>query len=62
LLKEGFGSWNKRDFFKFIQMAEYYGRDDFERYGELIQFGKTIDEIKAYAKVYWERYKEVKNW
>ena len=27
LLDEGWASWNKKDFFNFIRMAEKYGRD-----------------------------------
>jgi SWI/SNF-related matrix-associated actin-dependent regulator of chromatin subfamily A member 5 len=45
LLKEGFASWNKRDFFKFINMCEIYGRSNFEMYNELLSVGKSLDEI-----------------
>ena len=45
LLKEGFPNWNKRDFFKFIQMCETYGRESIDLFNELIVIGKTTEEI-----------------
>ena len=62
MLKEGFSQWNKRDFFKFIQMAEIYGRKNCDMYFELIGFGKTVEQIQEYADAFWKNYKQVKNW
>jgi hypothetical protein len=41
LLREGFANWNKRDFFKFIQMCETYGRENIDLFSELLVIGKT---------------------
>jgi SWI/SNF-related matrix-associated actin-dependent regulator of chromatin subfamily A member 5 len=62
LLKEGFSSWNKRDFFKFINMCELYGRDNYEHFSELIMSSKTIEEIKDYSECFWKSYTKIDNY
>ncbi|GAA5986339.1 hypothetical protein JCM10908_003710 [Rhodotorula pacifica] len=58
LLGQGFVDWNKRDYFAFVKGSELYGRDNYEgiRY-ELPH--KSVEEIKEYAQVFWERYTEL---
>ena len=46
LMKEGFSQWNKRDFYKFINMCEMYGRNSFELFTELHAVGKSTEEIE----------------
>ncbi|KAI2469428.1 SWI/SNF family of DNA-dependent ATPase [Annulohypoxylon bovei var. microspora] len=55
---QGFGEWNKRDFQQFINGSGRYGRQDYERIAEEVD-SKTPAEVKAYAKVFWQRYTEI---
>lgn len=58
LASQGFGEWNRRDFQQFINASGRYGRDDYEGIAMDVD-NKTAAEIKAYAKVFWQRYKEI---
>jgi len=62
LLKKGFANWNKRDFFKFINMCELYGRESLDHFTDLIVIGKTIDEIKQYSAAFWKNYTKIENY
>ncbi|GAA5829787.1 hypothetical protein JCM11251_007878 [Rhodosporidiobolus azoricus] len=54
----GFDSWTKREFQAFMRGMETYGRKNFEGiHRELTT--KTIDEIKEYSEVFWDRYQEI---
>ncbi|KAI0179302.1 SWI/SNF family of DNA-dependent ATPase [Hypoxylon sp. FL1284] len=55
---QGFGDWNKRDFQQFINGSGRYGRNDYERIAEEVD-NKSAAEVKAYAKVFWQRYDEI---
>lgn len=55
---QGFGDWNKRDFQQFINGSAKHGRNDYERIALDID-SKTPAEVKAYAKVFWQRYTEL---
>jgi SWI/SNF-related matrix-associated actin-dependent regulator of chromatin subfamily A member 5 len=57
LINEGWPSWNKKDFFNFIKMAETYSRapDSFSLYQVALP-QKIEDEIKQYAKAFWKNY------
>ncbi|KAI1416201.1 SWI/SNF family of DNA-dependent ATPase [Hypoxylon sp. FL1857] len=55
---QGFGDWNKRDFQQFINGSARYGRHDYERIADEVD-NKTTAEVKAYAKVFWQRYTEI---
>ncbi|QRV80676.1 chromatin remodeling complex subunit [Ceratobasidium sp. AG-Ba] len=58
LQEEGFGSWTKRDFQQFVRGVEKHGSSDWE--GIAIEIdGKTAEEVKEYAKVFWARYTEL---
>lgn len=58
LATQGFGDWNRRDFQQFINASGKYGRHDYERIAQDVD-NKTTAEIKQYAKVFWQRYKEL---
>merc|ERR1711983_302331 len=60
LLKEGYSGWSKRDFNQFIRLNEKYGRDDIENICGEVE-GKTAEEVKDYAKVFWERCNELQD-
>ncbi|RYO79478.1 hypothetical protein DL766_006221 [Monosporascus sp. MC13-8B] len=58
LALQGFGDWNKRDFQQFVNGSGKYGRTDYERIALEVD-SKTPAEVKAYAKVFWQRYTEI---
>merc|ERR1711992_428890 len=60
LLKEGYSGWTKRDFNQFIRLNEKYGRDDIENICGEVE-GKTAEEVKDYAKTFWERCNELQD-
>jgi len=60
LLKEGFSTWNKRDFNTFIKLNEKYGRQDVENISKEVE-GKTEEEVIEYSKVFWERINELQD-
>ncbi|CAG8765940.1 4191_t:CDS:10, partial [Gigaspora margarita] len=54
--------WSKRDYNNFVNASAKYGRYAFENdYAASEIEGKTLDEVKAYAKVFWQRYQELPN-
>ncbi|KAG5949807.1 hypothetical protein E4U53_005748 [Claviceps sorghi] len=58
LSTQGFGNWSRRDFQQFVNGSGKYGRHDYHGIANEID-SKTPAEIKAYAKVFWQRYTEV---
>ena len=54
----GFTDWSKRDFNRFIWLHEKYGRADVDSIHKRIK-GKTPEEVKEYATVFWERKEEI---
>ncbi|KAK5987444.1 ISWI chromatin-remodeling complex ATPase ISW2 [Cladobotryum mycophilum] len=58
LSTEGFGQWNRRDFQQFVNGSGKYGRTAYEGIAQEVD-SKTPAEIKAYAKVFWQRYTEI---
>merc|ERR1711936_191351 len=60
LLKEGYSNWSKRDFNQFIRLNEKYGRDDIENISGEVE-GKSVEEVKDYAKTFWERCGELQD-
>ncbi|KAJ8608174.1 hypothetical protein MRB53_039772 [Persea americana] len=58
LATQGFGSWQRKDFYTFIRLAERYGRDDFASIAAELE--KTEEDVKAYEKVFFsDRMSEV---
>ncbi|KAJ3057644.1 hypothetical protein HK102_010953, partial [Quaeritorhiza haematococci] len=58
LLQQGFENWSKREFTAFVKANEKYGRYALDQIANDIE-GKTLAEVKEYAKVFWKRYKEI---
>ena len=58
LSEQGFANWNRRDFQQFVNGSAKYGRKDFVGIAEEVD-SKQPEEIKAYAKVFWQRYTEI---
>ncbi|KAK0707572.1 SNF2 family N-terminal domain-containing protein [Lasiosphaeris hirsuta] len=61
LAQQGFGEWNRRDFQQFVNGSGRYGRTDYEGISQEVD-SKTASEIKAYAKVFWQRYTEISDY
>eukprot|EP00475_Leptophrys_vorax_P038496 TRINITY_DN6803_c0_g1_i1.p1 TRINITY_DN6803_c0_g1~~TRINITY_DN6803_c0_g1_i1.p1 ORF type:complete len:945 (-),score=284.58 TRINITY_DN6803_c0_g1_i1:22-2631(-) len=59
LRSSGFSDWSKRDFQHFVKGCEKYGRKDIDSIATMVS-GKTVAEVKAYSKVFWKRFQEVK--
>jgi len=60
LLKEGFSDWTRKDFNAFVRGCETHGRENLADVAADIE-GKTEAEVKAYARVFFERYTEIDN-
>jgi hypothetical protein len=58
LVKHGFGNWFKRDYWAFIRGNEKYGRTNLADIAVECD-GKTLEEVTAYAKVFWEKCSEI---
>jgi SWI/SNF-related matrix-associated actin-dependent regulator of chromatin subfamily A member 5 len=61
LIEKGFPEWNKRDFQQFLNGSAKFGRTNYDGIAEEVD-GKTSEEIAAYAKVFWKKYKTLDNW
>lgn len=61
LSEQGFGDWNRRDFQQFLNASGRYGRNQYESIAGDID-SKTTAQVKAYAKVFWQRYEEIADW
>ncbi|KAL5604233.1 hypothetical protein BROUX41_002213 [Berkeleyomyces rouxiae] len=57
LVEQGF-DWNRRDFQQFINGSAKYGRHNIEGIAQEVD-SKTPAEVRAYAKVFWQRYAEI---
>lgn len=57
-LAQGFTNWSKREFNQFIKACEKFGRDDLDNICQDVE-GKTPEEVRAYAAVFWERKDEM---
>ena len=55
LLKAGFPNWTKIEFTAFIQGCERFGRNEFEKIEKHVGGNKKLEDIKNYAKAFWER-------
>lgn len=58
LSQQGFADFNRRDFQQFINGSAKYGRKNYSAIATEVD-NKTEAEIKAYAKVFWQRYTEI---
>ncbi|KAH8671365.1 SNF2 family N-terminal domain-containing protein [Xylariales sp. PMI_506] len=55
---QGFGDWNRRDYQQFINGSAKYGKTNYEGIANEVD-SKTPAEIKAYAKIFWQRHTEI---
>ncbi|KAI9882556.1 MAG: hypothetical protein M1823_005703 [Watsoniomyces obsoletus] len=58
LWEHGFANWNKRDFQQFVNGSAKHGRHNYRMIADEVD-NKTEDEIRKYAKVFWQRYPEI---
>lgn len=58
MLHEGFDDWNRKDFQAFCRACEKYGRKDLNAIAFEVE-GKTLEQVKAYSKVFWKRFNEL---
>ncbi|AQZ12783.1 ISW2 (YOR304W) [Zygosaccharomyces parabailii] len=58
LISQAFTNWNKRDLIAFVNACAKYGRDRMDMIRKSVD-SKSPDEVEQYAKVFWERYKEI---
>ncbi|KAJ2159423.1 chromatin remodeling complex Adenosinetriphosphatase [Coemansia sp. RSA 552] len=58
LSSQGFGNWNRRDFFGFMRALESHGRGNMALVKHDVD-GKAPGEVEAYARVFLKRYKEL---
>lgn len=61
LIETGFGDWHKRDLKSFLGACERFGRQAKTQVYKAVseETGKTEGQVRAYFKVFWERYEEV---
>ncbi|KAI5474957.1 chromatin remodelling complex ATPase chain ISW1 [Pseudohyphozyma bogoriensis] len=57
----GFDNWSKREYQAFIRGCEAHGRENFEGIQTEVP-SKTIEEVKEYAGVFWDRYTEIEDY
>ncbi|KAI4272637.1 MAG: hypothetical protein LQ337_005171 [Flavoplaca oasis] len=58
LSEQGFAAWNRRDFQQFINGSAKHGRHNYAGIAEEVD-GKNEKEIREYAKVFWQRYRQI---
>lgn len=50
-----------RDFNAFVRACEKYGREQVESIAREVE-GKSVEEVREYSQVFWQRYKELNDW
>ncbi|ORX36405.1 putative chromatin remodelling complex ATPase chain [Kockovaella imperatae] len=60
LASEGFADWRRAHFQSFVKAVEKHGREALELVAAEIA-DKTVDDVREYSKVFFERYKELEN-
>ncbi|CCH40552.1 putative chromatin remodelling complex ATPase chain [Wickerhamomyces ciferrii] len=58
LLTQGYGNWTRREFTQFIQVCAKFGRNSISAIATEFP-DKTIDEVRDYAKAFWENYNQI---
>ena len=61
LQQEGFGGWSRRHIISLTKAMEKFGRDDLSNIKVSVE-EKTPEEVEKYYYVFWNRYKEIKDW
>ncbi len=60
LLQEGFAEWSRKDFNHFVRACAEYGRDGIDNICTEVE-GKDPNEVRSYAKVFWQRKDELQD-
>lgn len=58
-LQQGFVNWTRREFQGFVRGCEKYGRNNLDAIVQELGNTKTPEEVKIYAKTFFERYQEL---
>ena len=61
LLRQGFSNWTRKDFNAFVRGCELWGRHDLQSVTSEVE-GKSEKDVAKYASVFFERYREIKDW
>ncbi|KAK6359092.1 hypothetical protein TWF696_000259 [Orbilia brochopaga] len=61
LAEQGFSDWSKRDFQQFVNLSARYGRKALDSIAADMD-SKDVKQVKAYAKVFWDRYTEIEGY
>ncbi|CCH60588.1 hypothetical protein TBLA_0D00800 [Henningerozyma blattae CBS 6284] len=61
LISLAFNNWTKRDFLSFISASAKYGKDNLKMIQNALET-KTLDEVRSYHKIFWERYTEIQGY
>jgi SWI/SNF-related matrix-associated actin-dependent regulator of chromatin subfamily A member 5 len=59
LAEEGFPDWKRNHFLAFIKSLERYGRDALDKVAQDVA-DHTEEEVREYARVFFERHHELK--
>ncbi|MCJ1250726.1 hypothetical protein MMC30_007954 [Trapelia coarctata] len=59
--EKGFVDWNRRDFQQFINGCAKFGRTNYAGIATEVD-GKNEKEVRQYAQVFWQRYKELSDY
>lgn len=59
---EGFTNWNKLEFRKFITVSGKYGRNSIQAIARELAPGKTLEEVRAYAKAFWSNIERIEDY
>ena len=59
--EKGFVDWNRRDFQQFINGCAKFGRNNYAGIATEVD-GKNEKEVRQYAQVFWQRYKELSDY
>ncbi|QLQ79545.1 hypothetical protein HG537_0C01920 [Torulaspora globosa] len=60
--KQGFTNWTKTEFRKFITASGKYGRNSIYAISTELAPGKTVDEVREYAKAFWSNVERVEDY
>lgn len=58
MLQRGFADWNKKDFRAFINASALHGRNEYAAIANDVE-GKSEEDIRSYAAVFWKRVNEL---
>lgn len=59
---EGFTNWGKNEFRKFISLSGKYGRNSIQAIAMELTPGKTVDEVRDYAKAFWSNIERIEDY